>query len=373
MTDRKLSLLAIAAVIVAGGAILQSRLAHRAGASAMFQSSPLIQGLALDAIARITITSEKGEKTTTLEKKDKQFVVVDKNGYPANVSAVNTLLNNCLDIRTTEHITSDAANHADLGITDQTARYGVRFFNAEGKEITGVLISEMQSNPDGAFARLTTSNEAYFIQSPPWLSTGPIDYIDSTLIQADRAKMRKVIVKGPSGEYVLTSADGSDVVVLEPMPEGKQFKGTTYRSVFGALSGLRCEDVMSDEKAPEGLAYNQSYVCQMEDTTVYTVMLGKLDEKTYVTLSAEFLDKTPVEKERRVESEEELKKKEAKLLAIDAVEAFNQRHKGWVYQIPSYKATELTKKMEELLEDKPAPTEDNAEPEASSAEDMNEQ
>lgn len=360
MTDRKLSILAITAVIMVGAAILQSRLAQRAGTSAMFQSSPLIQGLALDAITSITIASEKGEKITTLTKADKQFVVSDKNDYPANISVINTLLNNCLDIRTTEHITSDPANHADLGVTDQTARYAVRFFNADGKEITGVLISEMQSDPSGAFARLTTSQDVYFIQSPPWLSTGPMEYINSTLVEADRTKIRQVAVKSSSGEYILTS-DGSDAVALEPMPEGKQFKGTTYKSVFGAMSSLRCEDVMADGKAPEGLAFNRSFVCTLDDTTVYTLLLAQKDEKTYAMISAGFLDKAPVEKERRVESEEELKKKEAKLLAIDAVESFNKRHKGWVYQIPSYKAGDLTKPLEELLEDKPAPAEATAE------------
>ena len=264
MTDRKLALLAIAAVIMAGWAILQNRLARQAGSHGLFQASPLIQGLDPAAIAGVTITSEKGEKTLAMEKKDGRFTVADKDGYPANVSAINTLLNNCLDIRTAEQITSNPANHAELGVTDQTARYAARFLNAEGKEIIGVLISEAQSDREGAFARLSTSNEVYFIQSPPWLSTGAMDYVNSTILEADRSKIRQVTVKGPNGDYVLKGAEDGSTVTFDAMPFGKQFKGTAYRSVFGALGSFRFEDVMAVENAPEGLVYDRSFICRLE-------------------------------------------------------------------------------------------------------------
>jgi hypothetical protein len=358
MTDKKLALLAIAAVIMAGWAILQNRLAQQAGSRDLFQRSPLIQGLDPAAIDAVTMTSEKGEKTLTLKKANGRFTVADKDGYPANVSAINTLLNNCLDIRTTERVTSNPSNHAELGVTDQTARYGVRFLNAEGKEIIGVLISETQSDRQGAFARLTTSDEVYFIQSAPWLSTGVMEYIDGVILEADRSTIRQVAVKGPNGDYVLNGADDGVTVTLDAMPVGKRFKGTAYRSVFGALGSFRFEDVMAVENTPEGLVYDRSFICRMEDTTVYAVMLATKDEKTYATVSAEFLDKTPVQV-GRTESEEELKKKEAKLLAMDAVKAFNDRHKGWVYQIASTKADDFYKPMVDLLEDIPVPESPN--------------
>lgn len=366
MTDKKLALLGIAAVILAGAAILQSRLMQRAGSNTIFQSSPLIQGLALDAIAGVTITSEKGAAVLTLKKAGDKFVVADKDGYPADVSKINTLLNNCLDIRTTEKTTSDPANHADLGVTDATARYGVRFLNADGKEITGVLISENQSDrQEGAYARLTTSDETYFIQSSPWLSTKAMEFINSTLITADRAKMRKVTVKGPNEEYQLTVSEAGGAVTLEKMPAEKQFKETTYQSVFGAVSSLQFDDVRAAENTPEGLVFDRSFICQMEDTTVYEIALAQKGDKTYMKVSADFLDKAPVEKERRVESADELKVKESKLLASDAVKAFNAQHKGWVYEIASSKAKNLTTPLEELLEDKPAPVaEAKAEPTA---------
>lgn len=353
MTDKKLAILAIAAVIMAGWAILQSRLAQQAGTSGLFQRAPLIQGLAIDAIAEITLAAGDEAETLTLKKTDGRFRVMEKDGYPAKVSEINLLLNTCLDIRVSRPTTSNPANHADLGVTDQTAQYAVRFRNAAGEEIIGVLVSDRQTEPEGAYVRLTTAPETYFVDNPPWLSAAPMSYLDTTLVETNRSKTRQVTVRGPKGDYVLDSADGT-TITLEAMPANKQFKGTAYQSVFGALGTMRFEDVMAAQNAPEGLVFDHSVVCRMEDSTVYTVRLAKADDKTYATLSAEFLDKSPVQV-GQTESEEELKKKEAKLLAMDAAQAFAQRHQGWVYLIPSFKAEDLTKPLDDLLEEKPEP------------------
>jgi hypothetical protein len=374
MTDRKLAILAVTAVIMAGWAVLQNRLSHRADTTASMVRTPLIQGLDPQAVAKISITSDKGKSTVTLTRVNDRFTVAEMDGYPADISAVNRLLSNCLDIRTAEHITSNPENHAGLGVTEETAQYVVRFFNADGDEITGIIVSETPPDrEEGAFARLTTSDETYFIQDPPWLSTTASAYVNTTLIEADSAKIRRVAVRGPEGEYVLKLADDEQTIMLEKMPENKQFKGTAYRSVFRALTSLRFEEAIAAENAPQDLVFDRSYICRLDDSTVYTLKLAKQGDKTYATVTADFLDKAPVQISKE-ESEEELKKKEAKLLAMDAAEAFAQRHKGWVYTISSWKAADLTKPLEELLEPKPeekAPAETEPEPDAEAPAEVN--
>jgi len=54
-----------------------------------------------------------------------------------------------------------------------------------------------------------------------------------------------------------------------------------------------------------------------------------------------------------------MKEKEAKLLARDNAGKFTQQHQGWAYEIPSYKASYLTRSLNELLEDLPKPGEPN--------------
>jgi hypothetical protein len=78
--------------------------------------------------------------------------------------------------------------------------------------------------------------------------------------------------------------------------------------------------------------------------------------------SAKYTGEEP-KKKREVESEEELKKKEAKLLAMEEARNFTTRHTGWIYEIPEWKAKNLTMKLPDLLEDIEKPKDPNTPPE----------
>ncbi|MEN8126240.1 MAG: DUF4340 domain-containing protein [Planctomycetota bacterium] len=354
MSDRKLAVLGVIAVLMAGWAVLQNRISQNVN-TVDFSSSPLITGLQIEAVAGITVTSDKGQKTTTLNRTGGGFVVANKDNYPVDVSRINNLINSCLDIRIHEKVTDNPDNHADLGVTDETAQSRVSFLDKEGAEIVGMLVSK-SGEKGGAFVRLVSGNDVYSIQSPPRIPTGAIDYVDPELLRIEQNKMQSVAVQTSGDSYVLAASEDKASVELQDMPAGKQYKGTDYKSVFGALNSLQFDNVVSEGNAPEALKFDSSYTCTLEDKTVYRLQLAQKDEKTYAKVSADYLDKTPVKKTvGEVESEEELKAKEAKLLATDAVKAFNQKHQGWVYEIPSYKAGELTKPLSELLEDVPEP------------------
>lgn len=358
MSNKKLVILGVIAIISAVAAIWVNRISE-VGSKTNLVIGPLIGGLDVDAVSKITVSGSKGTQKVTLAKQDGRFVVVEKDNYPASLRKVNELVNSCLDIRTAEERTSDKANHADLGVTEETAKTVVTFYDAEGKPLTGVIISENQAESQEAYARLISSDKTYLILQAPWINAQPVNYIDTQLVQADAKKIVEVTVTDPNDvKYTLKGENEGDVVTLAVMPEGKQFKGTDYRSVFTALSGLNFEDVVSKEKF-EVLKFDHSFICKLSDTTVYTLKLAKKDGKTYLDITAEFMDKTAVMKEKEVESQEQLKEKEAKLLARDAVEAFAKKTANWLYVIPDYNAKNLTKSLSELIEDIPAPADPN--------------
>jgi len=352
MSNRKLAVLGILAVLMAGWAVLQNRIGQNAN-TADFTSSALIEGLQLDAVSSIAITSDKGKQTTTLDRKGETFVVADKENYPADVTKINSVINDCLDIRTHEQVTDNSSNHADLGVTEETAQFVVHFLDKDGGQIVGIAVSEAGENGT-AFARLLSSNDVYSIQNPPRIVARPMDYVDAQLFQIQQDQLLSVAVKIGDDSYILRASDDKSEINLQDMPAGKQFKGTDYKSVFGALSSLRFEDVMSDKSAPESLAFDSSYTCKLDDKTVYKLTLAKKDDRTYAAVSADYLDTSKIQVNKD-DSKEQLKENEAKLTAMDAVKAFNQKHQGWVYQIPSYQAGNLTKPLSDLLEDAPEP------------------
>lgn len=348
MNNQKLTILGVVAAAMLVWAIFQAQWANRKPSQPDVPQY-LIQGLAQEKVAAIELTAEK--EKIRLARGEKGFVVTTKDNYPAKTSEINVILAACLDLKPAELRTENAANHADLGVTAETARYAVSLLDAEGKPLAGFFMSKPNEQTNEIYIRPMDSDKVYRIAENNWPYISPMDFVERELANPNRDDIVKVTVTGPDGSYVLNKPDQGNIS-LEAMPEGKQFKGSEYKSVFEAIAGLSLEDIQKESDKTADLKFDTTYMAQLKDTTVYSLAIAKKDEKYFVKCDAAFLDTTDVTIDRTAkDSEEELKKKEAKLLARDKAIAFSNKHKGWIYTIPSYKAQSLTKKLADLLED----------------------
>jgi hypothetical protein len=328
----------------------------------------LIQGLDPDQIASITIGSTSspskgaGSEQVILNRRGQGFVVASKDNYPALSSEINKLITTCLDIQTAEMYTDNPANHKDLGVTEEDARHLVKFFKADSSLLTGVVIGKPIEKSPGGYVRRVEDNKVYVMAAQvPWIKKRATEYVEQGLTNVKREDIESVTVSCPNETYVLRPGDDK-TVVLDNLPEGKKLKSDVANRVFTALANLRFDDVNADGSRRD-LKFDRKYVCRLKDSTVYTFWLAKDPaspsaraeaggDNWFAKCDALFMDKTPVTKTQgEVESEDQLKKKEAKLLASDAAEEFSEKHKGWVYQIPAYNAENLNKPIAELVED----------------------
>jgi len=317
----------------------------------------------LDPAEIATIVLGKGDDTITLKRLSGRFVIVEKDNYPAPNSEINNTITACLDIQTAELYTDDPENHEDLGVTEEKAQIVVKFYRADSSLLTGVIIGDTKQTGQGTYVRLLNSDEVYVAPETTWIDNSAVNYAGEDLISVKRADIDSVTVTGPNDVYTLSQDPNSGIITLQDMPRGKKLKDREYERLFAALTSLRFEDVKKLSQQQD-LSFDRQFVCRLKDSTVYTLLIARADDKTYVTCNAEFTDPEPVTKERAVETEEELKKKEAKLLARDSAEEFSKKHAGWLYQIPEYKAKILTKDLSELLEDQAPPEEKTEELEA---------
>ncbi len=366
MSNKKLTILGIVAVVMVLWAVLQSRISNRTGAE---PDRPvyLIQGFDPSGVDSIVIGT--GDEAFTLKRQKSGFVVVDKDNYPAKTDEINSLITKCLEIQTSEFVTDNLANHEDLEVAEEKARSVVKFMKADPNSslLTGVVVGKTKELGQGSYVRLLSSNTAlsnkvYVTSNAPWFGGDEMNYIDQELIAVKKDDIKSVTVSLPRGPYTLATKEGSQDVVLENIPAGKKLKSSEAQSVFTALTSLRFDDV---KKISPDMAFEKQYMCRLKDSTVYALRIAQKDDKTYVSCVAEFTDKTPVEKASvnqggEVESEDELKKKEAKLLARDNATKFTTKHHGWVYEIADWKAKNLTKELADLIEDEEKPEENAA-------------
>jgi len=357
MSNTKLIILAVVAyVTVLLSGILAGILGIVSNKQTVRSNEPayLIQGLDPDKIGAIILGT--GEDKVNFKRQGRGFVVASKENYPAKTSEVNSLISKCLEIKTNELITDDSKNHEDLEVTEDKARTVVKFMTSDPNSelLAGVVVGKTEELGRGAYVRLLSSDSKVsdrVLSSPdvPWISDGATSYIEQELISAKSDEIESVTVGSPKGEFTLKKAQDGDDPVLVDMPAGKQLKTSDARSILTALTSLRFDDV---KKKPSEMTFDRHYICILKNSTEYTLRIAKQDDKTYIACTARFTDTTPVEKKPGVvESEEELKAKEAKLLAHEAANTFRAKHESWLYEIPDYKAKNLTKDLADLLED----------------------
>ncbi|MFC1780955.1 DUF4340 domain-containing protein [Planctomycetota bacterium] len=346
MSNKKLAILVVIAVVMLIWATIQSRVSNMSVTVSPGQTY-LLQGFNPSNIDSIVISTPDSNEIVTLKRNSDGFVVVNKENYPAVTTEINDLINQCLEIKTAQLVTRDPANHEDLEITEEKAVYVIKFLKDDSTLLTGIIVGKTKDIGEGTYIRLASSDEVYITSDAPWFKTTALDYIKQDLMSLLRADIESVKVSSSDGDYTLTVNEES-TPVLDNVPDGREAIISECEIVFAALTSLNCEDVMKNHG---GLVFDSTYVCRLKNTTVFTLSIARDDDKAYVICEADFEDRTPVTVGDIEESEEELKKKEEKLLAWEKAEAYSEKHKGWIYQIPSYKADNMTKPLADLIKD----------------------
>jgi len=354
MTNRQLIILAA----VAAGMVVITVVLHVGigGAESDFVSgSLLIQGLDPAKVHKIVIKSEK-DNVTLVRQKTGGFAVSEKDSYPASTKPINELIFKSLEIRCKEEVTENPDNHKELGVAEGAKdAVAVSFVDAEGKTLVG-LIKGKNAGAGGVYVRLAGKNTVYASDGHLWFNAQPMDYIDKGLVKVNAADVERVEVKVGKDTYEIArdpKAKDDAKLILEKVPQGKQAKEYEVKDVLGALAGLEMTGVAAAGKTK--LTWDATYTCRLKTGLSYVVQLAKDGDKHYAKLSA--IGPKPERIEiSRTESDEELKKKEALLLSVDAAAKFNPKHAPWVYELSSWEAGKMRKPLSELVEDIPKET-----------------
>ena len=348
MSNRKLLILAVIAGLMILLAVVQSRFSSKPR-SESGTLTYLIQGLNPADIDSIVLGS--GQNKVTLKRQGAIFTVVEKDNYPAQTSKVNQLITDCLDIKTGQLYTENKANFKDLGVSEEDAQVLVKFLKADSSLLTGLVIGKVKEPGQESFVRSLSNNKVYTTIERPYIGSRAMDYINPLLISIDRNDIKSVTVSGPNEIYTIRTGQTPDSVIVDNLPEGRKLNETAAISVFDALVNLSFDDVRKESAINIKLNFDWQFICHLQYSTFYRIKIAKTDNKNFITCEADFTDKTPItQKEVQDSNQAELKKKEARLLAQNNAREFSAKHQGWIYEIPTYNADNITKKLSELLE-----------------------
>lgn len=300
-----------------------------------------------DASSIHQIKVQKGDESVSMKRSGREFLVDSLRNYPAANREVNTLIRSVLGIRCGSEAATGTSSHVDLQVDGGKDTEVVSFHDAEGKELVKVLVGKSVDGGSGKYVRLGSSDTVY--RSEEWISlrTRGLDYLEKELASLTRDDIAKVTVSTGGPTYVIESPE-TGKFELKGIPEGKKVKGTEHEGVFGAATYLNFTDFKSEVEAKD-LAFEHTYVVETRNKAEYRFELAKQGDKWWARCRARYLGPQSLEVEGK--SDEELQENEKLAQAAKAVEDFTARHQSWVYEISSWKAESMTKKLEDLLVD----------------------
>jgi hypothetical protein len=415
MQKRLLSLLLITVAVLGIGLILSQRQQPVAETQAESGPLVPELAAKLNDVSSIRITKAKAEVVAELKRGESGWTVTNRHGYPANIGKVREYLIKLSEARVREAKTSKPENYARLGVEDLGAEgatgLGVDLDGLKAPVRLIVGVSAGGGSP-GTFVRRVGEAESYLVSGDVIPDKEGGNWLAGEILSLPSAEVRAVQVTAPDKSVlkIEKSDAGQTNYSVLGIPKGRQLSSESIGNLTAAvLDGLTLEDVLPAAQAAPDAASTWSATYTGYDGHVVDITLWDKDGKSWATFAARIDEKSldawvAAAKAKadaaRAAAEAEAKAKAAadpakpaddtavagqatdpaeemadasaepaapalpepfdadkaradKLAELEVrVAELNMRTSPWAYAIPTWKAANIKKKMDDLLQPK---------------------
>ncbi len=293
----------------------------------------------LDEVTRVELAGRGAETVATLERGESGWVVLERDGYPADLTKTRHALLSLAETQILEAKTVDPAFHDRLGVEAITAEtaggIAVRLLGLE--EPVEVIVGNAEGDYQ-RYVRRQNENQAYLVNRDPEIGTTATDWLDTAIIDLDGERVQHVTVTRPNGEEVIVSkaVRGQSNFTLDNTPEGRELRYDSVANVMGnVLEGLTLDDV---ERLPATAEDVIVTVFRTFDGLMITAQSLEREGDAWVSFAATVDPSLPEESEQ------------TRAAAETQASEINGRVAEWEYRVPTIKFEQLTRSMDDLLQ-----------------------
>ena len=264
------------------------------------------------------------------------WLVAEKGNYPAAAGKVRQIVLAMTDLLLVEPKTQQAESYPRLDVEDPGSGKStlVTLKDKSGATLAELIIGKRR------YDRLGTGTDGIYVRKPgdaqAWLARGSLEvsdqlssWLDRRILDIPEKQIANAILTQPDGtKLVISRAKPEDKFMVEDAPADAKFKSeTTTSEPAMVLESLDLDDVKpaAEMPVPNKDVVTGSFTT-FDGLTVDVRLLDK-DDMHWVALSSAGSGSA-----------------EAEGKAID------DKASRWTYAIPAYKATQLKKKLSDLLE-----------------------
>ncbi len=407
MNAHRVLVLGVVAVIAFGAALWSSQ--TRRAAQEDVAAQPLVAGLeaGINDVSQLRIRTAGDTLQATLKRIDNRWVLAEKDNFPVDVNLLREYLVKLARAKRVEAKTDNPTLYDRLGVEEISAKEaGGTQIEIEGlPQPVKLILGRNVTRGSGTYARHVGEAQSWLTDADLAVERVAANWLQRDLIDIAAGRVQRVSVtpvSGPAISIVRAAAGAANDFALSNLPKGREpASDFVADATAGFLSGLRFDDVLRAADAAASAAGATQAGFATEDGISVSVTAWKVGEASHAqfnatldeAVAAAFVESAQAKAVREHEAAKTQaaskaaadtavkpaaetttetvaasanaeqpaplattdpeKDREQRLAALRAeVETLNARFSGKTFVLPSFKAGNLHKSLEEYLKPK---------------------
>lgn len=288
----------------------------------------------------------KAGESTTIRHSDGQWVVREREDYPADTGKLRKLLLELAEARKIEEKTSNPDLYARLGVEDSSAdSQGTELRISAGDTEFSLIVGNLAQR-QYRYARIAGEAKSWLIDQNPSVPNNISAWLLQDILDVDSDLIQSVTITHDDGETIHIEKDDRTArdFSVPDIPEGRELSyASVVDSIAGVVSGLKLQDVARAGQT-EADDSGARAVYRTFDGLEIAIDSVKRENDTWITVSASQGEAAPPAVTGETAASEQ-----ATDAATESAESINDRLGGWTYKIQSYKADQLRRRWDNIL------------------------
>ncbi len=309
----------------------------------------------LNAVTQVTVMNTAG--SFKIENSELGWHIPRQDNYRADAGKVHKLLVGLSSLKRIEPKTSKPELYSEIGVQDPSQKDSrsvvIKLSNKSGSDLVNIIIGDRRP------AKADPSGEEFYVrlsgQAQSWLVEGVLpqtgseigDWLDKKIALISDTRLRQTTLTHRDGEVITAvRAKISDRnFTYQELPAGSELKDEWQLNDIGKfLANLDNQSVFAKATAPASepmlLAETQTF----DGLIIKMIATQAADGLVYVELNAHYNEQMASTgndfKDENLKSADQVR---------GEVEQLNRRWRGWVYELPKFKADYFKKRQVDFL------------------------
>lgn len=320
--------------------------------------------LTIEKSAKInSIVIETAEDMVTLSKKDNNWVVAEKNDYPADPEKIENFFQKLLEVSVVDKVSSNPKRHSSMALEmpAENSKPGaeqivlsfsgdngsdtVRWILGKGRKAKGQS-QGYSGAEEGQYVRKSDSNDSLLISAKLWIDKKISAWLKKKIIGIPKENIKSIDFVFPEnkGNFEFSRALTSEALALGNMDEGQQLKKASLDGTLNFFSNVTVDDVIAVGQTIEKEGFKECLNVKAStfDDIEYSLRIGK--NKVKIPGTGEVILASITAAYKGTDS-----------LKSDACKAIAEHGAKWIYGLKDWRVKSVSSDKSAYMEPKPEP------------------